>query len=135
VNVGGTLSSKKLKSYCNTKRCQNPEHLNLIFTFMKTSNLASGYLLQIFGSYHCPHKFTLLPSIYSEIINNSRVKIYAYFSYIHHCRVAHRNKLPSRECELFVSCGDDEKQTSLEWDRSSNPVAPPDRVSHTFSLK
>jgi hypothetical protein len=61
--------------------------------------------------------------------------MYGDFSYMHHSLVGNWNKLPSCECELFVSCGDDEHQTSLEWNRSSNPVAPPSRVSHTFSLK
>jgi hypothetical protein len=54
---------------------------------------------------------------------------------MHHSYVGDWNKFPSCKCELFVSCGDDEHQTSLEWDRSSNPVTPPGRVSYTLSLK
>jgi hypothetical protein len=37
--------------------------------------------------------------------------------------------------ELLVSCSDDEYYTSLKRDRSSHPVAPECRVSHTLRLK
>ena len=37
--------------------------------------------------------------------------------------------------ELLVSCSNDEHQTSLKWNRSSHPVAPECRVSHTLHLK
>jgi hypothetical protein len=57
------------------------------------------------------------------------------YSYIHHSRFAHWNKLPSCECEVLVGSCDNEKQTALKWDRSSHPFAPPCRIFHTFSLK
>jgi len=37
-----------------------------------------------------------------------------FVSYIHHGPVAHRNKFPSCQCELLVSCGNDEDQTALK---------------------
>ena len=37
-----------------------------------------------------------------------------FVSYIHHGPVAHRNKFPSCQCELLVSCGNDDDQTALK---------------------
>jgi len=56
-------------------------------------------------------------------------------TYVLRGHVWHRNKLASGQLELLVSCSDDEHQTSLKWDRSSHPVAPECRVSHTVRLK
>ena len=58
-----------------------------------------------------------------------------HLTYIHHGLVGHRNKFPSCQCELLVSCGNDEDQTALKRDRSSYPVAAPGCVSHPFSLE
>jgi len=58
-----------------------------------------------------------------------------YFTYIYHSQIWHRNKLPRCQLETLVSCSNDEHQTSLKWDRSSHPVAPERRVSHTLRLK
>jgi hypothetical protein len=56
-------------------------------------------------------------------------------SYIYHGLVGNRNKFPSCQCELLVSCGNDEGQTALKWDRSSYPVAAPGCFSHHLPLK
>ena len=58
-----------------------------------------------------------------------------YFTYIYHSQIWHRNKLSRCQLETLVRCGDDEHKTSLKWDRSSHPVAPECRVSHTLRLK
>ena len=60
--------------------------------------------------------------------------IYAH-TYIHHGHIWHRNKFSSCQLEPLVSCSSDEHHTSLKWDRSSYPVAPECRVSHTLRLK
>ena len=56
-------------------------------------------------------------------------------TYIHCGHIWHRNKLASCQLEIFVSCSNDEHQTSLKWDRSSHPVTPKCSVSHTLHLK
>jgi hypothetical protein len=60
---------------------------------------------------------------------------YYVYTYIHHGHIWHRHKLSRCQLELLVSCSDDEYQASLKWDRSSHPVAPECRVSHTLRLK
>ena len=57
------------------------------------------------------------------------------FTYIYHSHIWHRNKLSRCQLELLACCGDDEHQTSLKLDRSSNPITPECRVSHTLRLK
>jgi hypothetical protein len=56
-------------------------------------------------------------------------------SYIQHGLVAHGNKFPSFQCKLLISCGNDDEQTALKWDRSSYPVTAPCCISDTLSLK
>jgi hypothetical protein len=56
-------------------------------------------------------------------------------TYIHCGHIWHRNKLSSCQLKLLASCGNDEHQTSLQWNRNSHPVAPECRVSHTLCLK
>jgi hypothetical protein len=56
-------------------------------------------------------------------------------TYINCGHIWHRNGLFRCQIELLVSCSNDEHQTSLKWDRSSHPVAPECRVSHTVRLK
>ena len=60
---------------------------------------------------------------------------YYLYTYIHHGHIWHRNKFSRCQLEPLVSCTNDEHQTSLKWDRSSHPVAPECRVSHTLRLK
>jgi hypothetical protein len=48
-----------------------------------------------------------------------------YNSYNLNGRVAHRNQFLSCQFELFISCGKDEEQTALKWDRSCYPFATP----------
>jgi hypothetical protein len=74
----------------------------------------------------------LYPSCLHTHFENTAAQQY---SYIHHSYVGDWNKFPSCEFELFVGCGDDEYKAALKRGRSSHPVAPPGRVSHTFSLK
>jgi hypothetical protein len=47
----------------------------------------------------------------------------------------HRDKLFRRQLDLLVSCTNDEHQISLQWVRSSHPVAAECRVSQTVRLK
>ena len=56
-------------------------------------------------------------------------------TYVQCGHIWHRNKLSRCQLERLVSCSNDEHQTSLKWNRSSHPVAPECRVSHTLRLK
>jgi hypothetical protein len=60
---------------------------------------------------------------------------YYICTYIHRCHIWHRNKFSRCQMDLLVSYSNDEHQTSLKWDRSSHPIAPECRVSHTLRLK
>ena len=58
-----------------------------------------------------------------------------YCTYIHHSQIWYRDELSRCQLDPLVSCSNDEHQTSLKWDRSSHPVAPECRLSHTLRLK
>jgi len=60
---------------------------------------------------------------------------YYVYTYIQCGHIWNRNKLSRCQLELLISCSNDVHQTSLKWNRSSHPVAPESRVSHTLRLK
>jgi hypothetical protein len=50
----------------------------------------------------------------SSIIECHFIVVNSEYSYIHHGPVGNRNKFPSCQCEILVSCGNDENQTALK---------------------
>jgi len=59
-------------------------------------------------------RITFMPSANSIRMLKTKLRIQIIVSYIHHCLVAHRNKFPSCQCELLISCGNDEDQRALK---------------------
>ena len=80
------------------------------------------------GSSYCDDRCSSIMECHFNVVN-------CEYSYIQRGLVQDRNKFPSCQCELLVSCGNDENQTALKLDRSSYPVGAPCCVSHTFSMK